>query len=188
MTTVSSEEQATALIDRLLESAAGFFTIHGAYIGHKLGFYAALADGALTSAQLAEATGTQERYAREWLEQQAVTGMVDVASADDDAQKRTFALPPGHAEVLLDEDSLNYLAPLLRLLVGAVSPLPRLLEAYRAGGGVPYADYGPDLIEGQAGINRAMLLQLLGKEWLPAVSSVHARPQASPPAHVARSR
>ena len=185
MKAVSSEEQATALIDRLLESAAGFFTVYGVYIGHKLGFYAALADGPLTSVQLAAATRTQERYAREWLEQQAVTGMLDVASASDDAQKRTFALPPGHAEVLLNEDSLNYLAPLLRLLVGAASPLPRVLEAYRSGGGVPYADYGPDLIEGQAGINRAMLLQLLGSEWLPAVPEVHARLQASPPARVA---
>lgn len=185
MTTVSSEEQATALIDRLLESAAGFFTVYSAYVGHKLGFYDALAGGPLTSVQLAETTGTHERYIREWLEQQAVTGVLTLEANDADPAKRVYSLPPGHAEVLTDEDSLNYLTPLVRLLVGAVSPLPRVLDAYRSGGGVPYADYGPDLIEGQAAINRAMLLQLLGGEWLPAVPAVHARLQASPPARVA---
>ncbi len=185
MTTVSREEQATALIDRLLESAAGFFTICGAYIGHKLGFYRALAGGPLTSAQLAEATGTHERYAREWLEQQAVTGVLTLEANDADPAKRLYSLPRGHAEVLVDEDSLNYLTPVVQLLVGAASPLPALLDAYRGGGGVPYGDYGEDVLLGQGAVNRAALLQLLGREWLPAVADVHARLQSSPPARVA---
>ena len=50
---------------------------------------------------------------------------------------------------LVDQDSLNYLAPLARLVAGAVRPLDSLLDAYRTGGGVPYADYGADLREGQ---------------------------------------
>ena len=185
MTTESSEEQATDLIDRLLESAAGFFTVHGAYIGHKLGFYAALADGPLTSLQLAEATGTQERYAREWLEQQAVTGMITLEANDADPLKRLYSLPRGHAEVLLDEDSLNYFMPIVQLLVGAASPLPELLDAFRSGSGVPYGDYGEDLLLGQGAVNRTALLQLLGSEWLPAVPDVHERLRASPPARVA---
>ena len=77
--------------------------------------------------------------------------------------------------MLVERDSLNYLAPLAQLVVGAVHPLASVLEAYRTGGGVPYRDYGADLREGQAGMNRAMFLQLLGTEWLPAIPDVHAR-------------
>lgn len=61
--------------------------------------------------------------------------------------------------------ALNYLAPLARLVVGAVHPLASILEAYRTGGGVPYAEYGVDLREGQAGINRAMFLKQLGARY-----------------------
>ena len=186
MSDVNTSADVDEFAGRLFDAVLGAMDMWAIYLGEQLGFYAALAgEGPMTTDELSEATSADVRYTREWLEQQAVTGMLEVASADDDAQKRAFALPPGHAEVLLDEDSLNYLAPLLRLLVGAASPLPRVLEAYRSGGGVPYADYGPDLIEGQAGINRTMLLQLLGDEWLPAVPDVHARLQASPPARVA---
>jgi 2-polyprenyl-3-methyl-5-hydroxy-6-metoxy-1,4-benzoquinol methylase len=60
-----------------------------------------------------------------------------------------------------------------------------LLEAYRSGGGVPYSEYGVNLREGQASMNRPMFLQQLGKEWLPAMPDVHARLQADPPARVA---
>jgi SAM-dependent methyltransferase len=63
--------------------------------------------------------------------------------------------------------------------------LPRLLQAFRSGAGIPYADYGPDTIEGIAEMNRPMFLNLLGTEWLPAIPDVHARMQADPPARVA---
>ena len=47
-------------------------------VGDKLGLYRALAGGsALTSAELADATGTHERYVREWLSAQAASGYRD---------------------------------------------------------------------------------------------------------------
>ena len=36
-------------------------------VGDRLGLYRELAKGAMTSAQLAQRTGTDERYVREWL-------------------------------------------------------------------------------------------------------------------------
>ncbi len=87
--------------------------------------------------------------------------------------------------MLVDPDSLNYLAPLARLVAGAVRPLPALLAAFRSGGGVPFAEYGEDLREGQAAFNRPMFLRQLGAEWLPAIPDVHARLLATPPARVA---
>ena len=178
--------QRDAFIERLLESVRGTFDIFSTYIGVRLGLYESLAEtGPSTSAELASRTGTDERYIREWLEQQAVTGLLDVDDEKAAASARRFRLPEAHAEVLVDRESLNYLAPLPRLLVGAVSPVKQLLEAYRKGGGVPYADYGDDVVKGQEGINRTMFLQELGNVWLPAIAHVHQRLESDPPARVA---
>ena len=183
---MSTDQQRDAFLDRLLQSARGAFEIFGIYLGVRLGLYEALARGGpATSAELASRTTTAERYVREWLEQQTVTGILAVDDEQAPAPQRRFSLPAAYAEVLVDQDSLNYLAPLTRLVAGAVHPLASVLEAYRTGGGVPYAAYGVDLREGQAGINRAMFLKQLGSEWLPAIHDVHARLLADPPASIA---
>jgi SAM-dependent methyltransferase len=184
----SAEEvarQRDAFIEQFLEYAAGTFNFFAIYIGEQLGFYRALADGTLTSTELAARTDTHERYAREWLEQQTVAGIVEVEDEKLDASQRRFKLPPGHVEPLVERDSLNYVAPLTRLMAGAVRPLEALLEAYRTGNGVAFSEYGSDLREGQAEINRPAFLYQLSQEWLPAISDVHARLQSDPPARVA---
>ena len=85
----------------------------------------------------------------------------------------------------MDEESLNYLGALPIILAGALRPLHAVLEAYRTGGGVAYKDYGVDLIEGQAGMNRAMFLKEMGSTWLPSIPAVHRRLLEEPPARVA---
>jgi SAM-dependent methyltransferase len=182
----STDQAKDALVERLMKSVGGAFDIFAIHIGTRLGYYTTLAGaGSLTSVELAARTETQERYAREWLEQQTVTGILSVEDETAAPKERRYSLPGGHVEVLTDTESLDYMAPLAQLLVGAVSPLPALLKAYRQGGGVPYADYGRDLLEGQAAMNRTMFLNLLGKEWLPQVGDVHARLSSDEPARVA---
>ena len=175
-----------AFVERLLQATRGTFEIFSIYLGVRLGFYDALATaGLLNSAELASRTGTHERYVREWLEQQTVAGILEVENEQAETTARRFRLPRAYAEVLVDQDSLNYLAPLTRLVAGVVHPLEALVEAYRSGGGVPYADYGIDLREGQAGMNRAIFLKQLAQEWLPAIADVHARLLSDPPARIA---
>jgi SAM-dependent methyltransferase len=139
----------------------------------------------LTAPALAAHTGTHARYIREWLEQQAVAGILEVENIEAGAPRRRFRLPPGHAAVLVERDGLDYLAPLVQLVVGATRPLDAVVDAYRSGGGVPYSAYGTDVCEGQAGVNRAAFLHLLGNVWLPAIPDVHARLLTDPPARVA---
>ncbi len=186
MTTTISHpaQQKEALIERLLKSVAGTFDIFTLYIGDRLGFYRELANGiGLTSVELAARTNTQERYVREWLEQQTIAGILEVHHADASPLVRRYSLPEGHIEVLIDRDSLDYLAPLASMLVGVTRPLEQLLHAYRNGGGVPYSEYGSVFREGQAGINRSMFLKLLGSEWIPAMPDLHERLQV--PARIA---
>ncbi len=173
-------------IERMLRSARGTFETFTVYLGHRLGLYTALAHAeAMTSAELAARTGTQPRYVREWLEQQASVGILDVDATAGDATGRRFRLPPEHAEVLANPESLDYLAPLAQIVVGAAHPMDKVLDVYRNGGGVAYSAYGADLREGQAGMNRAMFLNLIGTEWLPAVPDLDQRLKAEPPARIA---
>ena len=173
-------------VERILASTSGTFDIFTIYIGSQLGFYQTLADkGPLTSAEIAADTKTHERYVREWLEQQTVAGIIKVEDEKADAQTRRYRLPAGHAEVLVERDSLNYLTPLAQMVIGAVRPLQSLLSAYKTGSGVPYQEYGADFREGQAGMNRAAFLKELGTEWLPSIPDIHARLLADPPARIA---
>jgi len=175
-----------SFVDRIGQSIAGVFDIFTMYIGNSLGFYEALSkNGLLTSIELAASTNTQERYVREWLEQQTVSGILSVEDSNAPAQDRRFNLPAGRAEVLVERDSLSYLAPITELVAGAVRPMDRLLDAFRHGGGVPYNEYGDEFVRGMAGINRASFLFQLGSKWLPALADVHDRLQADPSARVA---
>jgi SAM-dependent methyltransferase len=168
-------ERAEALANTLLSASVTTMEVFAVYIGDRLGYYDALAhDGAATSTELAARTGTNERYTREWLEQQAMAGVLDVDDTGDPYTRR-FTLPPGHDEVLTNRDSLAYMSPVLRLTVGTTLPLQALLDAYRTGGGVPYPDYGADTREGIADMNRVMFINQLASEWIPALPDIQAR-------------
>jgi 2-polyprenyl-3-methyl-5-hydroxy-6-metoxy-1,4-benzoquinol methylase len=175
-----------AFIERFMQSMSGAFNIFSIYIGDRLGLYRALAENGLsTSKQLSSRTSTDERYIREWIEQQTVAGILEVEDETLPDGERRYRLPPGHVEPLINCDSPNYVAPLAQLMAGVVHPLPQLLDAYRNGGGVPFTAYGPDLRDGQAAINCPAFTRQLPYEWLPAIPDIHARLQREPSARVA---
>jgi len=158
-----------ALVDHLFESALGAFDMLTIYIGDQLGLYAALREhGPLTPEGLAEHAAVHPRYAQEWLEQQAVAGLLEAVDG-------RFTLSQEHAAVLADPESLAYFAPFMRVIGAAAVQLPALLDAYRTGGGVGWSAYGAPMRTGQADANRPLFLRTLGSEWLPAVPDVHER-------------
>jgi SAM-dependent methyltransferase len=169
--TVSTEEFA----ERLFGATLSFVDVLAVYLGDRLGWYRALASGGpATPEELVTRAGGSARYAREWLEQQAGTGILTL-----DASGR-FGLPPGPAEVLTDADSLNYLAPLARMFGAAATQLPTLVDAYQHGGGVSWSQFGVDMRESQADMNRPWFLDRLGRTLagLPDVDAVLRRPGA----------
>jgi 2-polyprenyl-3-methyl-5-hydroxy-6-metoxy-1,4-benzoquinol methylase len=182
----SAAARRDALVGQLFADTLGALDLLCVYIGDRLGLYRVLADcPGLTSAGLAGAAGVSERYAREWLEQQAVSGILEAENPDAPADERRYRLPPGHDEALVDESSLEFMAPLAQGVVGAAKPLDAVLDAFRTGGGVPYEAYGDDTHESQARGTRPRFERLLTTSWLPAVPAVHARLRADPPARLA---
>jgi 2-polyprenyl-3-methyl-5-hydroxy-6-metoxy-1,4-benzoquinol methylase len=181
----SATKSTDALVERLFLATIGTLEVAAVHVGARLGFYRTLADeGRATPAELAERTGTEERYVREWLEQQAVAGFLDVDDPEAEAGRRRYSLPDEHRPVLLDEEDPSYVAPLAQLAVGVLGPMQELLEAYRRGGGVPYESYGVDTREGIAAINRPMFVNDLA-DWFAGIPEVDARLRSEPPAHVA---
>jgi SAM-dependent methyltransferase len=180
-----------ALAERLFQATLGTMDLLTIYLGDRLGLYRALAAGGpATAAELATRAGTDERYTREWLEQQAAGGILDVEDASPGPGERRFALSAGPAEVLTDVDSLSYQAYLGKFAAALGGAAPAVGRAFRSGEGVSWDAMGPDLREGQAEQNRPIFLNLLGREWLPAIPDLHARlsrvpAQGSPPARVA---
>ena len=159
-------------------SSLGYFDILSIQLGLRLGLYRALADGgAMTSDELASAAGIAERYAREWLEQQATRAIVH---ADVSAEPARYTLPAGHAEVLLDGDSLAFMGASIGQLMSLPTAFHAVEEAFRTGGGVPYEAYGKQSVEGQGAANRPTFLTTLPNEWLPAIDAIHDRLTAGP--------
>jgi SAM-dependent methyltransferase len=185
MTAHTELDAREALAERLIDDVTSALETLGVYLGLELGLYQALADlETATQAELAATAGIAPRYAREWLEQQAVAGYLACDDPGRPAEQRRYRLPAGHAEVFLDADSPYHAAPVAGMLASVARVLPQLLQAYRTGDGVPYAAYGQQMRRGIAAVNRPMFLHELASSWLPAVPDLDRRLRSAPPARV----
>ncbi|SOD95752.1 class I SAM-dependent methyltransferase [Blastococcus haudaquaticus] len=162
------------LADRLVAAVTGAFEAAAVDLGDRLGWYRALADGPATAPQLAARTGSDARYAREWLEQQAVAGYLTVDDVHAGPDERCYTLPDEHRAVLVDETAPEYAVPLARVAMTFTRNVPRLADAYRSGGGLSWADMGPEAREGQAAANRPFFTGALVTDVLPDLADVHA--------------
>ena len=121
-------------------------------------------------AQLAERTGTSERYVREWLNAQAAGGFVDY-----DPDSGHYSLPPEHAVALTHEDSPAYLPGFFQIALGSVIDSPRIVERARDGGGLGWHEHVHDVHEGCERFFRPGYNAHLVPEWLPALEGVIER-------------
>lgn len=175
---MDDQDRGGALAERLFGNLLGGYELLTVDVGRRLGLYTALREaGPATAAELAGRGGIAERYAREWLEQQAAAGVLDVAEETGDAVTRRFALPPEHATVLLDEEHAGYSMPTAEWMTGMALAVPAVVDAYRSAEGVPYADYGAEVREGIAAFNRPMFVADMDA-WLATLPDVVERLRA----------
>src|SRR3954452_2898052 len=113
-------------------------------LGDRLGLYKAMAGaGPITSATLAERTGTAERYVREWLGNQAAGGYVVYDPADG-----TYELPAEQAMVVANEDSPVFLAGAFETIASCYADHDLFAESFRTGAGVDWQAHDHRLFSG----------------------------------------
>jgi 2-polyprenyl-3-methyl-5-hydroxy-6-metoxy-1,4-benzoquinol methylase len=130
--------------------------------------YRALAGaGGLSPAELAQRTGSAERYVREWLNAQAAGGYVEY-----DPDSGRYTLPPEQAVALTDSDSPAYLPGFFQIALGSVIDSPKIVDAARTGDGVGWHEHVHDVHEGCERFFRPGYNASLVTDWLPALDGV----------------
>jgi SAM-dependent methyltransferase len=141
-------------------------------LGHELGLYRAMADGQpVTPKELADRTGTQERYVLEWLNVQAASGYVVY-------ENDSYVLPPEHALVLADETSPFSMHGTFQSANAAVAIRERLVDRFTKGDGVGWHEHHHDLWHGTERAFATAYRTYLLAEWLPALDGVVAKLEA----------
>ncbi|KRA20106.1 MULTISPECIES: class I SAM-dependent methyltransferase [unclassified Lysobacter] len=136
-------------------------------IGDQLGYYRALAQDALSPAELAARTGTHERYAREWLGNQAAGGYVQY-----DAASGRYRLSEEQALCLADPGGPVDLPGAYSIVEAAFHALERTKDNFRSGAGMEWGEHHPCLFHGTERFFRAGYNAHLLGEWLPALDGV----------------
>jgi len=138
-------------------------------IGHKTGLFAAAAQSPGTSRDITDRAGLDERYVREWLGAMVSGGVVEY-----EPKTETYTLPAEHAVCLTGTSSRN-LASNSQVLAMVAKRLPRVVECFRSGGGVPYSEYRPDFTDYQDASWRLLYDGLLIKGFLPLAKGLPER-------------
>jgi SAM-dependent methyltransferase len=165
-------EQAQAFARQVFGLYTGGILSLMIHMGYKSGLFDAMAKGPGTAEDIAARAGLNERYVREWLGAMT-TGRVVLF----DPRVGTYSLPPEHAVCLTGESRLN-IAPVSTLIPHLGNHVPRIIEAFRHGGGVPYEDYRPEFTELMDDLWRRIYDESLISGFLPAVPDLPERLRA----------
>ncbi len=166
---------AEALSERLFDGALATLELATIHLGLRLGLYETIQRlGSVTFGRLAAELDSDERYVREWLEQQAVAELLVCPNPDATPEERRYELPDATAMVLLETATPAYLGPVSHLAVGALLAVPAVEEAFRTGGGVPFHAYGSDLRQGLGQLNGATFDRAIAG-WIAAMPDIDRR-------------
>jgi 2-polyprenyl-3-methyl-5-hydroxy-6-metoxy-1,4-benzoquinol methylase len=171
MSTPLDQDKLNAMLHKMLEDIGAAMSASLVLIGDKLGLYKALAaGGSMSSEELARATGTQERYVREWLHNQAAGGYVTYH-----ATQGTFSLSPEQVTLLADESSAFFLPGAFEIVVSTSKDEARIAEHFRKGGGLHWGDHEPGLYRGTERFFRPNYAAHLVGSWIPSLTGVESR-------------
>jgi 2-polyprenyl-3-methyl-5-hydroxy-6-metoxy-1,4-benzoquinol methylase len=136
-------------------------------IGDELGLYSALAGHRLSAEQLAQKTGTNVRYIREWLANQAAGGYVEYDEADD-----TYYLTAEQELCLADPKGPVDLAGAYQIVQDLFYVRDRAVENFRSGDGMEWGEHHRCLFYGTERFFRGGYNANLVASWLPALDGV----------------
>jgi hypothetical protein len=171
---------AAELVAQMSADFGGAMVSALAYAGDRLGLFQALADERpRTSGELAGETGLNERYVREWARALVASGYLSYEPV-----AATFRMSPEQAAVLTDSESPFYFAGSYLYAQACVRQLPALMDAFKIGGGVTFAAFGPEISEAIQKLFANGYRDAVASQWIPAVPGVADRLRGG--AHVAR--
>jgi 2-polyprenyl-3-methyl-5-hydroxy-6-metoxy-1,4-benzoquinol methylase len=163
------------LRDQIIADAGGALAVPLAFLGDKLGLFAALRSGGVaTSAQLAERAGLDERYVREWLLVMAASGYITYVgtTGDGSASSARYQMSPEQVEIFLNTDSPSYMAGAFQTFSSAPRMLDQLVEAFRTGAGIAWHEHDDDTFVGTERFFRGAYQANLVDSWIPALDGV----------------
>ena len=170
--TEAETEAAGELMGRMFGAALGAAELFTIYLGDVHGIYRAIDEsGPITASELAERTGLDHRYLVEWLQSQAISGLLTIDGTDVWTDK--FDLAPGVRTALLEPTSPVYAGGLAAIVPATGRAFPQLVDAFKTGAGVPYAAYGEEAVAAQELLNRPAYVNSLASEWIPNVPGLH---------------
>ena len=162
------------LQNNVLKDVAGSLGLIMAYMGDRLGLYTALVEiSPVSSKDLAECTGLNERYVREWLSANAAAGYVDY-----DPLSEKFSLSPEQAVIFAAERHPDCMQGFFQIVVSAYRDEPKVSEAFRTGQGLPWSDHSGCLFCGTERFFRPMYAANLIDAWIPALEGVREKLEA----------
>jgi SAM-dependent methyltransferase len=156
-------------LGKVMSDLGGAYTAVLVYVGDKLGLYKAMADaqrGSMTSEELASKTGTVERCVREWLANQAAGGYIKY-----DPLTQKYSLPKEHAMVLVDDNSTVYSMGGFQATSAYFRETPKIIEAFRTGKGLSWADHDPELYQGSERFYKPVYIANLLSSWIPSLDA-----------------
>jgi 2-polyprenyl-3-methyl-5-hydroxy-6-metoxy-1,4-benzoquinol methylase len=166
------EERLHALLGQAVVEFGAAVNAALVVIGDRLGLYRELAEhGPLTSAELAERTGTSERYVREWANAQAASGWVsyeDGRYGMSAEQALMFAMPGSPA----------FVGGAFQTAVGSVDSREHIEEAFRSGAGYGWHEHTDDVFDGCRRFFEPGYRANLVQSWIPALDGVQEKLEA----------
>ncbi len=168
------EQKLNSFMERMLGELGAAINVPMMLIGDRLGLFKAMTDvGPVTALELAQKTGSDERYVLEWLSSLAAGGIVDY-----DAENQTFTLPDEHAFALAVEDSPANLQGAFSVIGSTYFDWERIAEAFKTGAGVGWHEHHHTLFSGTDRFFRPGYRAHLTESWIPALDGVAERLEA----------
>src|SRR5215469_14303064 len=165
------KSRAAALSRQVGTDFGASLTVALAYIGERVGLWGVMAGGSsMTSAEIAEKAGLNERYVREWAATMASAGYLEYRAAD-----ATFRMSREQAMVLAFDNNTFFSAGTFQYAVACYRQIDKLIQVFRSGGGVPFADFGPEIAEAIERLFRPGYEAWVVNEWIPAAPGLTAK-------------
>lgn len=168
------ENKLEELQGKIITDVAGSLGLLLAYVGDQLGLYSALAEiSPATSQDLAEKTGTNERYVREWLSANVAGEYIEY-----DPASSCFSMTPEQALIFSAEGHPACMQGFFQAVISVFADEPKASEVFRTGEGVPWGDHNQCLFCGTERFFRPMYAENLVDSWIPALDGVREKLEA----------